>query len=322
MSGTAEIRVAGKTYNTSAAEICGRTVVVTGRWLRVATIKDEELVEGSDVAAAPRFIEQVRQSKLGADILSFAQKLPETTPRYGYLFEWDSWAAIPITSFQAWWDKLPQESRKNVRRAAKRGVTVRIVEFNDDLVRGIHAIYNETPLRQGRRFWHYGKDFETVKREAGTYTDRSDFVGAYRGDELVGFIKIVYVDRVATLIHIISKTEHHDSRPTNALLARAVELSAAKNMSFLVYGKYVYGRHTNSLLTEFKRRNGFEEIRVPRYLLALNRKGAFAIRFGLHAALRERMPAPVVRFLLTLRGRLYNLSTLFGCKRSHGVGPV
>ena len=53
-----------------------------------------------------------------------------------------------------------------MRRAAKRGVIVRVAPFDDEFARGIHKICNEAPGRQGRRFWHYGKDFETVKTGA------------------------------------------------------------------------------------------------------------------------------------------------------------
>src|SRR6202007_3187530 len=108
--------------------------------------------------------------------------------------------------------------------AEKRGVNVKIAQFDDEFVRGIQGIYNESPVRQGRRFWHFGKNFETVKRENATYLDRSDFIGAYFNDELIGFIKIVYVDCIATLMQILAKEEHHDGRPMNALLAKAVEL--------------------------------------------------------------------------------------------------
>jgi hypothetical protein len=269
----AEIRIAGKTFCVPSAEICGRTVVVTGNWLRRAAVKDEDLVEGEIVGNPVLFLDEIRETPLQADLLTFAQKIPETTPKYAYNFHWDNWAVVPITSFDDWWEKrLPQETRKNVRRAAKRGVIVRGACFDDDFVRGIKGIYNETPIRQGRRFWHFGKDFDTVKRESATYLDRSEFIGAYVDDELIGFIKIVYVDRMATLLHILSKNEHQDKRPINAMLAKAVDVCAKKGISFLLYGKYIYDGNDNSPLTEFKRRNGFEEIKYPRYSLLLNTK--------------------------------------------------
>jgi hypothetical protein len=95
-------------------------------------------------------------------------------------------------------------------------------------VKGIQQIYNEAPLRQGRPFWHFGKDFDTVKRENGTYLERSEFLGAHLHHELIGFIKIIYVDRIATLIQILAKNEHQDKRPMNALVANAVKLCESK----------------------------------------------------------------------------------------------
>jgi hypothetical protein len=304
----AEIHIAGKKLYVPSSEICGRTVVVTGNWLRLAAVKDENLVEGEIVGNPRAFLDEMRSSPLQADVLTFAQKIPEITPKYDYPFEWDNWAAIPITSFNDWWEKrLPQESRKNVRRAAKRGVTVKGVHFDDDFVRGIQRIYDETPVRQGRLFWHFGKDFDTIKRESSTYLDRSEFLGAYLNDELIGFVKIVYVARIATLIHILSRYEHQDKRPVNALLAKAVEVCEKKGISFLLYGKYVYEGYENSPLTEFKRRNGFEEIRYPRYFVPLSAKGRLAINCGLHKGAKGVIPGPLFNLLRRLRSEFYRL---------------
>jgi hypothetical protein len=306
--GLAEIRIAGKTLYVPAAEICGRTVVVTGNWLRQAAIKDEDVVEGEIVTDASVFIKELKKSSLQADIFSFSQKVPATTPKSRYPFEWDNWAGIPLKSFNDWWEKrLPQESRRNVRRAAKRGVVVKVVPFDDNFVRGIQGIYNETPIRQGRRFWHFEKDFETVKMENATYLDRSDFLGAYFNEELIGFIKIIYLDQIATLIQIISKIEHQDKRPTNALIAKAVEVCDQKGIKFLLYTKFVYDGDRGSALTEFKRRNGFEEIRYPRYFIPLTVKGALAVRFGIYKGVRRLIPIPVVASLKALRSRIYQI---------------
>jgi hypothetical protein len=306
--GLAEVRVAGKTLYVPSVEICGRTVVVTGNWLRHAAIKDEDVVEGEIVEDPRVFLEKLKRSSLQADIFSFSQKIPDTTPKYSYPFEWDNWAGIPITSFNDWWEKrLPQESRRNVRRATKRGVVVRAAQFDDEFVRAIQGIYNETPIRQGRPFWHFGKDFETVKMENATYLDRSDFLGAYFNDELIGFIKIIYVDQVATLIQIVSKIEHQDKRPTNALLAKAVEVCDKKGAKFLLYTKFIYDENRSSPLTEFKRRNGFEEIRYPRYSVPLTLKGALAVKLGIHRGLRRLVPVPILVTLKSVRSRFYQI---------------
>ena len=52
---------------------------------------------------------------------------------------------------------------------------------------------------------------------------------------------------------------HQDSRPTNALLAKAVELCEAKGVSCLIYGQFNYGNKRDNPLREFKIRCGFTE---------------------------------------------------------------
>ena len=299
---SAEIRIRGKTMQVPAVNICDRNVIATGKFLKLAAVRDEDLVEGETVSDPALFVSRLKASGLKADVFSFAQRPPATTPKHNYHFEWDNWAAITTNDYNAWWEKrLPQESRKNVRRAAKRGVVVRETGFDDTLVQGIQAIYSETPVRQGRRFWHYGKDFATVKMENATYLSRSVFVGAYFGEVLIGFIKYIQVDGVAMLIQILTKNEHHDKRPMNALLAHTVELCCRKRLSFLVYGQYVYGTKQNSSLTEFKRRNGFEEVRFPRYYIPLNLKGRLAVGSGLHLGVRNIIPRPINDLLLKAR---------------------
>lgn len=319
----AEIRIAGKTLYVPSAEIRGRTVVVTGNWLRMAAVKDEELVEGEILDDPAAFVDGMKKSPLRADLLTFAQKIPEITPKYAYHFQWDNWAAVPTTSFGDWWEKrLPQEARKNVRRAAKRGVAVKIGQFDDTFVKGIQGIYNETPIRQGRRFWHFGKDFDTVKSENATYLQRSEFIGAYFNEELIGFIKIIYVDRIATLIQILSKNEHQDKRPINAMLAKAVEVCEQKGISFLLYGKYSYDGNENSPLTEFKRRNGFEEIKFPRYFLPLSAKGRLAIPLGLNKGVKGLIPPPAAKLLRHLRSQFYRHRYSAGGSFPNTIGSV
>jgi hypothetical protein len=36
--------------------------------------------------------------------------------------------------------------------------------IKDAFVEGMWSIFNETPIRQGKRFWHYGKDVPTLKK--------------------------------------------------------------------------------------------------------------------------------------------------------------
>jgi len=280
-------------------------VVISRRGpVRIATIRDEEWIEGEPIAEPDSLVRSLRGAAQ-ADIFSFARPLQACEPCYPFHFEWDNVAAAKLTEFALWWESLPQESRKNVRRSQRRGVIVSRVSFDDQFVRGICNIYNETPIRQSRKFWHYGKSFDQVKAANATYSDRSEFIGAFLGDDLIGFIKFVTVNNVARIMQILSMEAHTDKRPTNALLAKAVEICCEKRATHLVYGKYVYGRKETSPVTEFKRRNGFERLNFPRYYIPLTRLGAFALRCGLHRGIAQFVPENITNVFLAARAALY-----------------
>lgn len=301
-----EIRVKGKSVSVPSARIENRTVITKGSWLKIATVQDEDMLEGQSVEDPDSFVKQLKRSGLRADIFTFAQKLPLTEPRYSYRVEWDNLAVIPITTFSDWWDKRVESSvRRAVRKATKSGIVVKEVEFDDPFVQGIVNINNETPVRQGKPFWHYQKPFDAVKMENSTYAERNGFLGAYCDGELVGYIRLTYVDNTANIIQILSMMKHADKRPTNALMAKAVELSVEKGLSHLVYCNYVYNDPKSSL-TEFKRRNGFEKLLIPRYFIPLTAKGSLALRLGFHQGLMQRLPKPIVTQVLKARSFWYS----------------
>jgi hypothetical protein len=285
-----EIRVSGKTFHVPSAEICNRTVVVTGKKIRIAQLKDEGVVEGVPVEDPDSFLTKLKESNLQADIFTFAQRPPDTTPRYDYHWEWDN---------------LPQVSRKNVRRAARRGVVVKVIPFDENLVKGVHRIYNMIRVRDGRLFWHYGQEVDRVRQDLATYLDRSDFIGAYLGEELIGFLKMVYVDDTATIFHIISMDEHYDKRPQNALIAQAAEVCEQKGISHLIYGKFIYGNKRRSSLVEFKRRNGFQQINFPRYYISLTPLGTLFVRLRLYRGFSGLVPEPILHIILSYRAWYY-----------------
>ena len=299
--GHTEISIRGEAVCVPSVQIDGRTVITTGKWLKTVAVQDEDLIEGETIADPESFVSQLKETGLNADILTFAQKLPDVTPKYTYHLEWDNLAVIPITTFSDWWEKRVESSvRRAVRKAAKLGLVVKSAELDDEFVKGIVSINNETPVRQGKLFWHFQKSFEAVKRENSTYAERNAFLGAYYEDELIGFIRLTYVDRVASIIQVLGKMKHFDKRPVNALLAKAVEICGQKGVSYLMYCNYVYNDPKSSL-TEFKRRNGFEQVLVPRYYIPLTLKGKIALRLGLHRGLAQSIPKPIIRQLLRIR---------------------
>ena len=132
----------------------------------------------------------------------------------------------------------------------------------------------ESPTRQGRPFSHYGKSWEAVMKDYSTFGDRSDYVCAYVGEELIGFSKIIYCGQTAAVLQLVTKSSHYDKRPANALVAKAAEQCDARGCSFLIYGKYRYGNQGETSLQEFKSRNGFDEIPRSEGLRSADAEGA------------------------------------------------
>ena len=180
---------------------------------------------------------------------------------------------------------------------------MRLTDFDDRLVDGMTSIFNETPIRQGRHFLHYGKDFETVKRQFSRYLFREEIFGAYLGEELVGFVMLADAGKYAFLGQIISKIAHRDLAPNNALLAKAVERCAEKRLPYLVYARWL-----DDSLGDFKRSNGFQKFDLPRYFVPLTPKGKIALKLGLHRGWKEAVPKQLRKPLKKLRRSWYDLS--------------
>jgi hypothetical protein len=311
---TTGIRINGRDLTVPSVQVCGCTVIVTGSWLKTGQIFDEELFERNSRPEVASLVTELRRSSLRADVFTFGRSFFDVELDVGYRSEPDNIAVAPTASFEAWWNSLSAASRKNARLAEKRGVVVRPVEFGESLVAGIKRIYDETPVRQGRRFWHFQKALSRVWAENITYLSRSQFIGAYVGDELIGFIKYVRVDDMAVLIQVLAMESHRDKKPMNALLKRTVELCEQQGMKGLVYGKFDYGAGEGTSLAEFKRRNGFEEKKFPRYVVPLSLKGRVGIQMGMHRGFREVLPVSLVSAYRMVRARAVGASKRHGSR--------
>lgn len=273
---------------------------VTGSWLKTAQLIDEWHVDITDPAS---FSKALSKSQVSADLFSFWQRPPDIEPRFNYYYEWDPIAVLPVTTYDHWLKKqLNSKTRNMLTKAEKKGVAVRPATFDDEFVRGMVAIFNESPVRQGRPFWHYGKDFETVKREFSRYLFREELFGAYVDDELIGFIFVIDAGHIAMLGQIISLISHRDKSPNNALIAKAVEVCAARNVPFLAYAKWP----APGSLRDFKRHNGFECVQLPRYYVPLTLKGHLALKLKLHRGASARIPEGVLSRLKAVRARFYS----------------
>jgi hypothetical protein len=271
-------------------------LTISGKVFRTATVRDEPYTCLTD---PQRFLGQLKEQRVGADLLTFMQEVAETTPRHSFYAGWESLAVIPVSTYENWFRKqINDKTRNMVRKPQKQGVEIRVTPLDDEFVKGVVSIYNETPVRQGKPFTHYGKDFETIKKDLSTFPDRSEFIGAYFKGELIGFIKLVWGNNVVSLMHILSKVGHRDKAPTNGLVAKAVEICAERKVAYLHYS--VWSRRG---LGDFKKHHGFVQHNVPRYYVPLNWKGRLMLKLNLHRGLVEFIPEKWVDGLILLRSR-------------------
>jgi hypothetical protein len=286
-------------------EIAGKEIRINGRLVRTAFLD----VEGYEFMEDPEeAVGILRKSRTRIDLFTFIQKLSETTQRYSYWMELDNMAALRISTYDEWMThQIDFKTRNKIRKASKNGVSVREVPFDDALLCGIHAIYNESPTRQGKAFWHYGKDLEAVRRMMEAFLDRTIFLGAFYQGSLIGFVQLVTnEDRSqAGLMQILSMVQHRDKAPTNALIAQAVRSCADRGISYLWYANMSYGKKQPDGLADFKRHNGFQEIELPRYYVPLTFAGRMALRLGLHHGTANWIPEPVAATYRRIRRQWY-----------------
>ena len=294
--------LAGKSHR---IEVCGRGIKVQGRLFRIARIAGDKYKFLED---PEKLLDGLRKCGKRIDLFTFMQRLSDRSPKYSYPMEWENLAALPVTTFENWWNhQIRSYPRNRARQAEKRGVTFREMPFDETLVRGIWEVYNECPVRQGTPFRHFGEDIETVYNAHATFLDSSIFLGAFLDDGMIGFAKLVCDETrtQANLMNIVAMIKHKDKAPTNALIAQAVRACAKRGIRYLVYQNFSYRKKGQDSLSHFKEVNGFERIEVPRYYVPLTRLGRFALQLGLHHEIADYVPESVASRLRRLRAAWY-----------------
>lgn len=306
-----DVSVKGRWSTVPALRVGEVSIIANGRWVTVARIHDEPWLP-REVDDPERCIQALKRFGVGGrrpDIFTFAQTVADTTPRYRHPLEWESIATVRLSTYATWWARLPDDVRRNVKRAGKRGVLARVRALDDNLVAGIVEVNNESRVRQGAPCIHFGKTHAEVARDQAVHLERSEFLCAYLGDELIGFLKIVYGDRCGVFVQFLTKRSRRALKPANALVAKAVERCCENGLRYMVYGKYRYGNQPDTSLMEFKRRNGFEEILVPRYYVPLTTRGRVAMALGLHRDRVDTLPEGAISVGRRARAAWYALRT-------------
>ena len=117
---------------------------------------------------------------------------------------------------------------------------------------------------------------------------------------------MVYVGDYAKTMQVICKERFFHKRPVNALLAKAVEVCAAKGIKYFNYGQYEYPGKKENTLTEFKSRHGFVRFNFPRYFVPLTLKGRLYLALGLHRGLKRLIPTRLLTTILRARSAVYD----------------
>jgi hypothetical protein len=243
-----------------------------------------------------------RHADFKPDLFTFWQRVPDLEPRYPYPRRSQFVAGLPVTTYEHWYSRqIKKTTRNRIRKSETAGVKVRKCIFDDAFIRGMAEIFNEMPIRQGRRFWHYGKNCETIRRQFGRFLFREELLGAYLDDELVGFAMLGHSEAFGDLGQVISKVKHRDKAVNNALVAKAVDICARRQCRYLLYGLW-----DNGSLSTFKHHSGFEQIVVPRYIVPLSPKGNLALKMGgASGDLRDLIPPGIRWVLRKLRSSWY-----------------
>ena len=198
---------------------CGKDVRVKGRVLKIASLDADRYEFITDPEAA---IRDLRSSGSRVDIFTFMQGLPPAPPQFSYAAEPDNLAALPISTYDKWFDDAdrrqgPQHGPAAPRRGA---CVVREVPFDDLLVRGISRGLQRVAgqagtavlaLSEGHRARCAGRT--RPSSSAARSSPRSS------DDRVIGFAKLVADDgrQQAALMQIVSMIAHRDKAPTNAL---------------------------------------------------------------------------------------------------------
>jgi len=274
----------------------GREFYRRGRLVRVCGLAAAwyEPIENPEALIA-----SLKQHKPKQHIFTFFQRVPHTIPRYNYYKESYPVSVITLKNYEDWWENsIKKYTRQAVKMSQKKGIIVKVSDFNDEFMEGITSIHNETPIRSGKKYPHYNVSTNSVKKREGTFIDRSIFLGAYYEKQIVGYAKLIFEEEFVDVAQLLSKMNHRDKCVTNALVAKIVEICSQREVRHIVYGDF-----NSTSLGDFKRHNGFLRMDLPRYFIPLNNIGAVALKLKLHHRPSEWIPDKTRPFLFYLRKR-------------------
>src|SRR5271157_646468 len=105
--------------------VCGKQVRIRGRLIRSGRLEADKYHFLEDPEPV---LEDLRKCGVRVDLFTFMQRLPDTSPKYTFPIEWDNFAALPVTTFDNWWnEQIGFKARNKAKQAQKKGVVIREV---------------------------------------------------------------------------------------------------------------------------------------------------------------------------------------------------
>jgi hypothetical protein len=239
-----------------------------------------------DIIPTPELLGKLRER--GVDVFSLLERnwcYQLSHPAKTWAKASDNIALLRLTNYEEWLKAIGKKTRNMIRKAEKSGVRTVVAEPDENLGKGMWRIYNETPIRQERAFPHYGVTLEIVAKGLAS-AKNATYIGAYLQDELGGFVQLVHGEKITIISQILSMQKYSDKALNNALVAKAIEVSANQHEQWIMYGRI--GNHPS--LDRFKQSNGFTRNELTRYYIPITGKGRVATLLGLQKEIKDSMP--------------------------------
>ncbi len=129
------VSVRGKRKSVPALQVCGVTVLLKGRLFKTAEIFDEYWLERDLLPNPELLVAELYKGDDTPDLLTFTQRIPDVDPMYNYYYELDNYAVVPLSTYERWFkEQIPATTRRHIRASEKRGIVIRVCEYNDDYV--------------------------------------------------------------------------------------------------------------------------------------------------------------------------------------------
>jgi hypothetical protein len=247
------------------------------RWFYKSAQFFEPYEHTRDIYPNSQLIEMLKSK--GVDLFSFIERSflkPPTLQNHELYHCPETVGLLSINSFEDWFKKLPSRERNMIKKAERTGLQTQVVTVDKEFIQNAHQIYNETPIRQGRKYSGFGITIDEIQKKFENLQS-SKVIGAYFEGKLIGLLWVEFGDQVAAMMSFLSLISYRNKNPNNAMIACAVKLCSQKGYRYLTYGNMGY----NPGLDFFKKNNGFRRVAVPRYFMPLTYKGQLAIRLNL-----------------------------------------